>query len=109
MDIFLATLASVVLYWAINAIYNSIGWIFQIELFYEFKRRFREVLFDLSCPFFVTLLFCVLRENRNPDKMVSGSHFLNIMLNFILTPALILFTVIVYIYIFKLFFDWEFP
>ena len=103
-QIFFGLLISGLLYMAVLAICASFFYIFGIDepqYFYEHIAQF--VFLVLASQICCTLV------RQNEDVVEEPFKILRIILNFILSPAVIIYTVILYTYFIKIVFVWDLP
>lgn len=89
---------------AVLAVTGSFFYIFSIQArthFYEYIYQF--IWFVLAPQVCCTLI------RQHEDEVVEPFKVLRIILNFILSPAVILYTVILYTYFIKIAFEWDLP
>ena len=89
---------------ALLAIFGSFFYIFGInepENFYIYLLEF--------IWFFIAPQVCCTLISRNEDEVSEPAHVLQLILNFILSPAIIIYTVILYAYFIKIAFEWDLP
>lgn len=102
-----AGLLSLVAYLLVNAIVYSFGYIFDLHI----PSRFSFYAF-LSASILLTPL-CFLTFNRQseqaPDRPIPGNSFLDILARYVLTPAIWIYTVILYLYFVRIAVTWSLP
>jgi hypothetical protein len=92
---------------AIIAIYYSAVYIFDIKEW----NHFADHVFIANLYIVIPLLFCYFRQTDR-DKVEEGeelSHATQIVLNFILSPGVIIYTGILYLYSLTILVRWELP
>ncbi|MDD4515083.1 DUF4153 domain-containing protein [Massilibacteroides sp.] len=88
-------------------IYASLVYIFEIELFNLDDVRFYLFLFPLSiiAPF----LFCLFQEKEQDNYQWIPGRFFEILNNWIVTPAVLAYTTLLYVYGLKILIAWNLP
>lgn len=96
----------VLLYLAVAAIISSINYIFGLDILQDVLSR----AFFFVAYIVVPLLFCTMQhaDEQNPAPY-SPSRFVEIALNYILNPAILIYVAIFYIYAFQILLAWELP
>lgn len=97
-------LVTVILYLAILAITWSFFYIFGIKEPKDFYLYISEFLGLVVAP-----LVCVSFVSHDEYEEGETPKILQIIINFILTPAIIIYTVILYAYTLKILFTWDLP
>lgn len=106
LDFLSGVLISFALCLAVIAIYASIAYIFNVKWMNDFD--FKSYAFSFTG--FVSLPVAFLSfEQHRPANQFQSSKVFNILLNFILSPAVIIYTVILYVYFAKIAIVWELP
>ena len=103
-QMFFGLLISGILYMAVLAIMASFFYIFGIDdprHFYEYIAQF---IFFVLAP-----QICCTLVRQNEDEVEEPFKILRLILNFILSPAVIIYTVILYTYFIKIAFEWDLP
>ena len=107
VDWIAAGLLSLVAYLLVNAIVYSFGYIFDLHI----PSKFSFYAF-LSASILLTPL-CFLTFNRQseqaPDRPIPGNSFLDILARYVLTPAVWIYTVILYLYFIRIAVTWSLP
>lgn len=89
------------LFLALWAIYASVTYIFNL-----YFSDMPEHLYTFCVFVVLPLLFCHLEEKESEGTL---SRFMEIILNYILSPAVIIYTGILYLYFIVIAFKWELP
>ncbi|MBP5570605.1 MAG: DUF4153 domain-containing protein [Prevotella sp.] len=89
---------------ALLAIFGSFFYIFGINEPNNFYIYLLEFIW-----FFIAPQVCCTLISRNEDEVSEPAHVLQLILNFILSPAIIIYTVILYAYFIKIAFEWDLP
>ena len=97
-------LVTILLYMAILAITGSFFYIFGVDEPRNFYMYVSEFL-----GFVVAPLVCVSFVSHHEDTEGEMPKILQLIINFILTPAIIIYTVILYAYTLKILFTWDLP
>lgn len=106
LNIFSAVFIAYALCLAVVAIYASIIYIFSID----FLKDFDFYSYILSFSNFVSLpLAFVYFDKKEQEPDFHSSRVFDILMNFIFSPAIIVYTVILYIYFAKIAVLWELP
>ena len=103
-QLFFGLLITGILNLAVIAIFASFFYIFGIDepkLFYEHIYQF--IWFVLAPQVCCTMI------RQNEDDVAEPFKVLKLILNFILSPAVIIYTVILYTYFIKIVFQWDLP
>lgn len=87
------------------AIYYSFVYIFDIQ-YYE---RSINTYFYLTVYLILTPVFFLLFNTKTSVREVSSSRFSQLLSNFILTPALLAYMLLLYLYVIKIAFTWSLP
>lgn len=104
LDGIAAVCISVITWLLLEAIYESIIYIFDLNRVSHLSDDIMLVSFVLALP----LLF--LTFNRKSESFgPQGSKLLHIFLNWILSPAILIYTVLLYLYFFKILILWTLP
>jgi len=106
LDFLSGVLISYALCLAVIAIYASIAYIFNVKWMNDFE----FYSYALSFTGFVSLpvAFLSFEQHRTANQFQSSKVF-NVLFNFILSPAVIIYTVILYVYFAKIVIVWELP
>lgn len=91
---------------AVCAIYASFVYIFNIDIFGSFD--FYDYVLAFSGFVSTPLAFIYFNRKERSDKFNASGVF-NVLMNFILSPAVIIYTVILYVYFAKITVFWELP
>ena len=103
-QLFFGLLISGILYLAVLAITSSFFYIFGIDIPYLFYEHIAQFIFFVLAP-----QVCCTLVRQNEDEVTEPFKILRIILNFILSPAIIIYTVILYTYFIKIAFEWNLP
>ena len=103
-QLFFGLLISGILYLAVMAITDSFFYIFGIDEPQHFYEHIAQFIFFVLAP-----QVCCTLVRQNEDEVTEPFKILRIILNFILSPAVIIYTVILYIYFIKIAFEWDLP
>ena len=103
-QLFFGLVIAGVLYLAVLAITASFLYIFGIK---EPPRLFQYIFQFIA--FVVTPQVCCTLIRQDEDKVEEPFKILRLILNFILSPAIIIYTVILYVYFIKIAFAWDLP
>ena len=101
---FFGLLITVILYIAVIAIFASFFYIFGIDE----PRHFYEHIYQFVWFVLAPQVCCTLIR-QNEDEVAEPFKVLRLILNFILSPAVIIYTVILYTYFIKIVFEWDLP
>ena len=89
---------------AVLAIVGSFFYIFGIDE----PKHFYEHVFQFIWFVLAPQVFCTL-VRQNEDKVAESFKIFRLIFNFILSPAVITYTVILYTYFIKIVFEWDLP
>ena len=103
-QMFFGLLISGILYMAVLAIMASFFYIFGIDEPRHFYEYFAQFIFFLLAP-----QICCTLVRQNEDEVAEPFKILRLILNFILSPAVIIYTIILYTYFIKIVFEWDLP
>lgn len=103
-QMFFGMLISCILYMAVLAIMASFFYIFGIDEPKHFYEHIAQFIFFVLAP-----QVCCTLVRQNENKVVEPFKILRLILNFILSPAVIIYTVILYTYFIKIAFEWDLP
>ena len=103
-QMFFGMLISGILYMAVLAIMSSFFYIFGIDEPKHFYEHIAQFIFFVMAP-----QVCCTLVRQNEDEVVEPFKILRLILNFILSPAVIIYTVILYTYFIKIAFEWDLP
>lgn len=81
----------------------SLEYIFGINFSDSYIHLFLGILL-----IFIPLVFCALRQSISDESPTMGK-FGSFMLNYILSPALVIYTIVLYVYIVTIVVNWELP
>ena len=98
-----AVVSGIFLYMAIALIMLSLEYIFGINSPDVYVDLFLGILM-----IFIPLVFCTLRQPISDENPTMGK-FGSFMLNYILSPALVIYTIVLYVYIVTIVVNWELP
>lgn len=104
LNLFLSGVLSGIAMLALMAVYGSFVFIFNLESADD--KAFLTIL-DFGMYAFFPLLFLLFEYNEKYE--ITRNRFSEILFNYILTPAIVLFGVIIYIYFAKIIVLWELP
>ena len=103
-QMFFGLLISGILNIAVIAIVASFFYIFGIEDSWHFYEHIYQFIWFVLAP-----QVCCTLIRQNEDEVAEPFKILRLILNFILSPAVIIYTVILYIYFIKIAFEWDLP
>ena len=103
-QMFFGLLISGLLYMAVLAIMASFFYIFGIDEPHHFYEHIAQFVFFVLAP-----QVCCTLIRQNEDEVAEPFKILRLILNFILSPAVIIYTVILYTYFIKIAFEWDLP
>ena len=103
-QLFFGLLISCILYMAVLAITASFFYIFGIDEPQHLYEHIAQFIFFVLAP-----QVCCTLVHQNEDEVAEPFKILRIILNFILSPAVIIYTVILYTYFIKIVFEWDLP
>ena len=103
-QMFFGLLISGILNIAVIAIVASFFYIFGIEESWHFYEHIYQFIWFVLAP-----QVCCTLIRQNEDEVAEPFKILRLILNFILSPAVIIYTVILYIYFIKIAFEWDLP
>ena len=103
-QMFFGLLISGILYMAVLAIMSSFFYIFGIDEPKHFYEHIAQFIFFVMAP-----QVCCTLIRQNEDEVAEPFKILRLILNFILSPAVIIYTVILYTYFIKIAFEWDLP
>ena len=103
-QMFFGLIISGLLYLAVLAIFASFFYIFGIDEPKYFYQHIAQFIFLVLAP-----QICCTLVRQNEDVVEEPFKILRIILNFILSPAVIIYTVILYTYFIKIVFVWDLP
>ena len=103
-QLFFGLLISCILYMAVLAITASFFYIFGIDEPQHFYEHIAQFIAFVLAP-----QVCCTLVHQNEDEVAEPFKILRIILNFILSPAVIIYTVILYTYFIKIVFEWDLP
>lgn len=104
VNLFVSFIVGYILYFTVLAIYTSVIYIFGLSSSFDFW----EYWFMIVQLVFIPLLFCISQQLfGRTSRDVSG--FVKVVINFILSPAVIVYTAILYVYFIRIAFLWELP
>ena len=87
---------------AVWGLYSSVVYIFNIE-----RYDFPEYIYMFCLFVVIPLLYCHLQEKENEEN--TTPRFMEIIINYILSPAVIVYTAILYLYFITIAIHWELP
>ena len=103
-QMFFGLLISGILYMAVLTITSSFFYIFGIDEPKHFYEHIAQFIFFVLAP-----QVCCTLVRQNEDEVAEPFKILRLILNFILSPAVIIYTVILYTYFIKIAFEWDLP
>ena len=103
-QMFFGLLISGIFYMAVLAITTSFFYIFGIDEPKHFYEHIAQFIFFVLAP-----QICCTLVRQNEDEVTEPFKILRLILNFILSPAVIIYTVILYTYFIKIAFEWDLP
>ena len=103
-QLFFGLLSSGIFYMAVLAIMASFFYIFGINEPQYLYEHIAQFIFFVLAP-----QVCCTLVRQNEDEVAEPFKILRIILNFILSPAVIIYTVILYTYFIKIVFEWDLP
>ena len=103
-QLFFGLLISGIFYMAVLAIMASFFYIFGIDEPQHLYEHIAQFIFFVLAP-----QVCCTLVRQNEDEVAEPFKILRIILNFILSPAVIIYTVILYTYFIKIVFEWDLP
>ena len=103
-QMFFGLLISGILYMAVLAIMASFFYIFGIDEPRHFYEYIAQFIFFVLAP-----QICCTLVRQNEDEVAEPFKILRLILNFILSPAVIIYTIILYTYFIKIVFEWDLP
>ena len=103
-QMFFGLLVSAILYMAVLAIVVSFIYIFGIDAPDKIYKYIALFIWYVLAP-----QICCTFVRQNEDEVSEPPKILQIILNFILSPAVIIYTVILYTYFAKIVFEWDLP
>ncbi|WP_368107416.1 DUF4153 domain-containing protein [Bacteroides nordii] len=87
---------------AVWGLYSSVVYIFNME-----RYDFPEYIYMFCLFVVIPLLYCHLQEKESEEH--ATPRFMEIIINYILSPAVIVYTAILYIYFITIAIHWELP
>ena len=103
-QMFFGLLITGILNMAVMAIVASFFYIFGIEEPKHFYEHIIQFIWFVLAP-----QVCCTLIRQNEDEVAEPFKVLRLILNFILSPAVIIYTVILYTYFIKIAFEWDLP
>jgi len=103
-QLFLGLLVSGILNLTISVILKSFFYIFDIDIPKHLFWHFSSFVWYVLAP-----QICCTLIRQNEDEVAEPFKALRLILNFILSPAVIIYTVILYVYFIKVVFEWNLP
>ena len=103
-QMFFGLLISGILHMAVMAIMASFFYIFGIDEPKHFYEHIAQFIFLVLAP-----QICCTLVRQNEDEVTEPFKILRLILNFILSPAVIIYTVILYTYFIKIAIEWNLP
>ena len=102
-----AVVLSGVAWLLVNSIYYSVRYIFEIEIGSE--ARFHAYVSSLVFLTVMPLLFLMFNQERNVEAGSGLERLFTALLNYVLSPALLAYAVILYLYLVKIVVLWSLP
>ena len=103
-QLFFGLLITGILNLAVIAIFASFFYIFGIDEPKHFYEHIYQFIWFVLAP-----QVCCIMIRQNEDIVAEPFKVLRLILNFILSPAVIIYTVILYTYFIKIVFEWDLP
>ena len=103
-QMFFGLIITIVLNMAMVAIFASFFYIFGIDEPKHFYEHIYQFIWFVLAP-----QVCCTMIRQNEDNVVEPFKVLKLILNFILSPAVIIYTIILYTYFIKIVFQWDLP
>ncbi|MBP3775857.1 MAG: DUF4153 domain-containing protein [Prevotella sp.] len=103
-QMFFGLLISCILYLAVLVITASFFYIFGIDEPRHFYEHIAQFVFFVLAP-----QVCCTLVRQNEDEVNEPFKILQLILNFILSPAVIIYTIILYTYFIKIVIEWDLP
>ncbi len=103
-QMFFGLLITGILNLAVMAIVASFFYIFGIDEPKHFYEHIYQFIWFILAP-----QVCCTMIRQNEDEVTEPFKVLRLILNFILSPAVIIYTVILYTYFIKIVFEWDLP
>ncbi len=103
-QMFFGLIITIVLNMAVVAIFASFFYIFGIDEPKHFYEHIYQFIWFVLAP-----QVCCTMIRQNEDNVVEPFKVLKLILNFILSPAVIIYTIILYTYFIKIVFQWDLP
>jgi hypothetical protein len=103
-QMFFGVIITIVLNMAVVAIFASFFYIFGIDEPKHFYEHIYQFIWFVLAP-----QVCCTMIRQNEDNVVEPFKVLKLILNFILSPAVIIYTIILYTYFIKIVFQWDLP
>ena len=103
-QLFFGLLITGILNLAVMAIVASFFYIFGIDQSWHFYEHIYQFIWFVLAP-----QVCCTLIRQNEDEVAEPFKVLRLILNFILSPAVIIYTVILYAYFIKIVFEWDLP
>ena len=107
-QLFFGLLISGLLTIAVMAIFFSFLYIFGIDMLEETTERIYKYILEFIW-FFIAPQVCCTFISQGEDEVHEPAKELRLILNFILSPAVIIYTVILYVYFIKIALVWDLP
>ena len=103
-QMFFGVIITIVLNMSVVAIFASFFYIFGIDEPKHFYEHIYQFIWFVLAP-----QVCCTMIRQNEDNVVEPFKVLKLILNFILSPAVIIYTIILYTYFIKIVFQWDLP
>ena len=107
-QLFFGVVISGLLTIAVMAIFFSFLYIFGIDMLEETTERIYKYILEFIW-FFIAPQVCCPFISQGEDEVHEPAKVLRLILNFILSPAVIIYTVILYVYFIKIALVWDLP
>lgn len=104
----IASILSLSVFLIIIGTYYSITSIFELKSNHHFYEYIGALCYFIILPFFF-LFFRLQQKGHHEVIAISKSHPISIFINYILSPAIIIYTAILYIYLFQIIIQWTLP
>lgn len=105
-SVFSGLIMAFIAYGLFCALFYSTVYIFKFDG--EWTSNVQTYAFIITTTFLTPILFLMFFE-KTGDKAIVSNRFFDILLNYIVTPALLIYIIILYVYIVKIIIIWELP
>lgn len=102
-QLFFGLLLSAILTMAVVAIVGSVEYIFSLSFHHVYEYIYEFIWFAVAPQICCTLI------SRGENEVSEPAKVIQIILNYILSPAIVIYTVILYVYFIKIAFEWNLP